>query len=482
MKSAAIVGVLLLALALQAGLPLGSLSASCDEVTHLPSGYTYLKTGQVRLNPQHPPLMKELCALPLLLLRPALNLDDPGWTQNPPDEWGFGSRFLYSNDADRLLLWGRLVVLALSLLLGVYVYLWARDLHGNGAGLLALFLYAFCPNIIAHSRLVTMDLGLSCFLVIALYHLWRFGKAGGRPHLILAGLALGLALATKFSAVILLPTFAILLAIQALAPGTGVPAPAPVPAAGKRKREPEPRGTVSSPFLAPDRASRLKLSAGAFLVMLAIAMLVVYVTYLSPRDPFVYWKGMMQVNRDHATGWAFYFWGDFKQGGWLVYFLGCLLLKTPVPTLVLFCLALFSYRLSPPAIPRDHLYVAVPAVLFLVFTSLLADNLGVRYVLPLYPLAMILTGRIALFFPRSRLLAAASLLLAAWLVVDLARIYPDHLAYFNTLVGGPSNGHKYLDDSNIDWGTDLKRLKQYQDSHGTGKIRLLYDWTASPGY
>ena len=79
------------------------LSASSDETTHLPAGYTYVRTGDFRLNPQHPPLAKLLAAAPLLALEPKLELDSKAWTSTPPDEWNFGRHFLYSNDADRLL-------------------------------------------------------------------------------------------------------------------------------------------------------------------------------------------------------------------------------------------------------------------------------------------------------------------------------------------------------------------------------------------
>ena len=125
------VAFLLTAMLLQAVSSMRLLSATYDETTHLPSGYTYLRTGEFRLNPQHPPLIKLLSALPLLPLRPEMNLDDPAWSGQPNDEWSFGYRFLYGNDADRLLFWGRLPNVLLSLLLAFYVFRWARELFGN---------------------------------------------------------------------------------------------------------------------------------------------------------------------------------------------------------------------------------------------------------------------------------------------------------------------------------------------------------------
>ena len=92
--TALFVGLLLTAMLLQAVLSMRLLSATTDETAHLPSGYSYLETGDLRLNPQHPPLIKLLAALPLLALRPQLKLQDPAWTASPPDEMAFGYRFI----------------------------------------------------------------------------------------------------------------------------------------------------------------------------------------------------------------------------------------------------------------------------------------------------------------------------------------------------------------------------------------------------
>lgn len=120
-------------------------SCTMDETVHLPAGYTYLLKRDFRLNPEHPPLLKILCALPLLVLSPKIDFNDVRWisASDTAGQYEFGSKFLYSNDADRLLYWGRLTILLLAVLLGLIAFLWARRLYGNGAGLFALGLYAF---------------------------------------------------------------------------------------------------------------------------------------------------------------------------------------------------------------------------------------------------------------------------------------------------------------------------------------------------
>ena len=453
-RGRALVAVLLAAMAAQALLGMAVLNATYDETTHLPSGYTYLRTGDFRLNPQHPPLIKLLAAAPLLALDPALDLEDPGWQADPPDEWGFGQRFLYAGDADALLFWGRLPIVLLALLMALYVHLWARDLFGARAGLLALFLCAFSPTVIAHGRLVTMDVGLATFSTMTLYHLWRFTR-GRRPgQLAAAGLCLGLALAAKFSGLVLLPACALLLGVDAVWP--------------PRAR---PRRTLA-------RVGRAGLAGVA---LLALAMVVVQASYFFSADPWIYWRGVARVQQDHTAGYAYYLMGDFAPGGWWYYFLAAFLFKTPVPTLILLALAVMRFRRHRAESVLDELFLVVPALLFLGVTSAKADNLGVRYLLPLYPLVFVFASRMALAVSgRASRLAAVGL--GAWYLVSTTVIFPDQLAYFNEAVGGPSQGHRLLDDSNIDWGQDLKRLKLYMTDHGIDAIRLRYGGHGSPAY
>src|SRR3989338_4006432 len=106
-------------------------SPAVDEITHLPSGYSYLKTGEIKLNPQHPPLMKMLAALPLLFLYLKFDPNDPNLVGPEIREWKFGQDFLFNNGIDRLIFWGRIPMILISVLLGWYIYRWGRDLFGT---------------------------------------------------------------------------------------------------------------------------------------------------------------------------------------------------------------------------------------------------------------------------------------------------------------------------------------------------------------
>ncbi len=461
---------LLAAVFLQEFCSAGLLNASADEPAHLPAGYTYWKTGDFRLNPEHPPFIKLLSSLPIVLfMNPVVRWDDPSWLKDPPDQVQFGVRFLYSNHADEMLFWGRLPVILLSVLLGYYVFRWAGDLYGRRAGLVALFLYAFCPNILAHSRFVTMDLGLSCFFFITLYYLWRFSTRGSLGNLALAGVAMGLALATKFSAVILLPLLPGLMAIAALLP------PEKPADSGVRAR-------LADFPKADGQGSRLLLAAEACVIVVAIAFFLVWAIYFFPGDPFFYLKGMLKVNENHHKEYWLYLAGNFRQGGFWYYFLAVFFLKTPAPTLLFFLLAIALWRISPKPEWRNEGLLLIPALVFFVITSALAANVGVRYILPIYPLILVFSSRLTDFVLQQRVRRVVAGILAAWLAFGTVRMFPDYIAYFTDFIGGAKNGIKYLDDSNLDWGTDLKRLKIWMDDHGVAKINLFTPYSALPGY
>jgi len=448
-------------LALFATLAVTSMRLECatsDEITHLPSGYTYLATGDFRLNPQHPPLVKLLAALPLLALDPALDLGDPAWVQG--EEWAFGHRFLYTNDADRLLLWARLPTVALAMLAGLYVWLWASALWGRRAALLALLLYATCPTVLAHGRLVTMDTALSCFMLATVYHLWVYLRGGAGLHLLGCGAALGCALAAKFSGVFLVPALVLLVLVWVL--------------------RPFPDGRA-----ADDQAARLRGAALVGVVVTAIAAVLTWACYGFPADPTVYLDGLLRVNADHDPDYRFFLLGRFREGGFWWYFAAAFLLKTRLAVVgLLLTAAVVAGAGKTRKGWTDELFLAVPPLVLLVVTSALAANIGVRYILPIYPMLLDSAARVAAPTTTGRFLPAFVLALTAWAVLATAAIHPHYISYFGELSGGPSRGHRCLDDSNIDWGQDLRALAEELEERGTERVFLRYAWpvSGSPEY
>jgi len=122
-------------------------------------------------------------------------------------------------------------------------------------------------------------------------------------------------------------------------------------------------------------------------------------------------------------------------------------------------------------------------IVIFVLTSQSKVNIGLRHILSVYPFLFVLASRLATVRFRRRwlvpLLVGAPLVMTA---VSAIRIAPHQLAYFNELVGGPDQGYRYLSDSNLDWGQDLKGVKAYMDKENLSIIYLSYFGTAPPEY
>ena len=467
-----LVVVLLVLFALQVTLTSRQTSPAYDEVSLLPAGYVFLKTGQWQhLFPHHPPLIGALSALPLLVLNPRLDLNDPDLRQDPANPWNVGLNFLSANnDDDRLFLWGRLPVLLLSLLLGYFVYRWAQELYGGNAGLMALLLYTFCPTTIAFSGFASLDIGLSFFFTLSLYWLWRFMAEGTWHNLLWTGLLLGCALASKTTSVLLLPVFVALMLLAVWWFPRRDRADAPGSAVG-----------LSCPLAAPFVRERLLRSLGALALIFLMALGVLYTVYLFPQDPLFYVRAVLLAPHLRDPTYPYYLMGQFRAGGWWYYFPVAYAIKTPIPMLLLIPLAFWHWYREGGGWFHE-VFLLLPALLLFALISAMAYPIGIRYLLPSYPLLFIFVSRTAPLFSRSRASVAAGIVLFAWYLSTSIRIYPDYLAYFNEFVGGPTHGIEYLDDSNIEWGQHLKRLKRYLDEGKFDRVKLLYFTTGRPEY
>jgi len=470
---------------------MGRKSATFDEVAHLPAGYSYLVTQSIRINPQHPPLIKEICALPLLLLDVKMPVDRETLRNAAVSltyQWGFGKRFLYGQNADLLLFWGRVPAVLLSLALAALVMVWAGRLWGGSAALLALFLYVLDPSVTAHAQLVTTDVGLAFFATLFLFVLRRYVEKPSGGRLLLSGAVLGLALGAKFSAVILIPVAALLSGLAAWH-GIGASESGGTAGIGNRPSREAGRGRDSA---RPPRGGRKRggrvlrrvlASLGAVGGMLLVSVAVLWALYFFPSDPLFYLKGMEAVNRDHDPNYLPYLMGEMKPGGWRSYLLIAYLVKTPLPSLLLLGASVVFFFRGRRSGWLDEAFLIVPALAFFAGYSLTADNLGVRYLIPCFPFFFIFASRIAPHAASAgrwaRTALAAALL---WILLEFAAVWPDHLSYFNEITGVPPRGVEWLDDSNLDWGQGLIQLRDYLRKRPPGDFRFCYFGSGDPAY
>jgi hypothetical protein len=424
-----------------------------DERWHLPAGVTYWKTGDFHFAlDNHPPLARLLAAAPLLPLDPRLPplQAAPGV---PPKTFpaAFGSAFLRLNPFVYRELWrSRLPIVGLGLLLLVTLFLWSWRLHDDPrAGLLTLLLAALEPTLLAHAHYVTTDMALAAFSLPAFAWLWCFRHSGRGRDYLLAVVCMGLALASKFSALVLVPPFLGLLVLRT-----------------------------------PLRRGRIAAAAGA---CVAMAVLVQASYFFSP-DLTLYLRGAFAVQEFKPEAYPAYVLGTFHVGNVWWYAPFAWLVKTPVPTILLIAAGLGAVFAGGSRAGggtgararevRD--FVLLPAVVYAVAVCALTANLGVRYLIPSTAFLLVAAGGAARWLVDSRPGLSAAAVLVVWLAASVGRTAPHFISYINEPAGGPANGARLLHDSNVDWGQDLKRLGQWQAAHAIPEIVLGYWGGAQP--
>lgn len=473
-----------------------------DEIAHIPAGFSYITRGDYRLNPEHPPLIKDLAAIPLAIT--GMKFPYEYWEANNPvinNQWETGWRFVFrnGNNPDTVKILAEIPIMLLSLVFGYFVYHWAKELYGQKAGILALILYVFNANIIAHSRFVTTDIGIAFAFFMAMYTLYRYYKNPTPKTLLWAGAAFGLTLLTKFSAPTLLPAYALVFAMSLFRKGK---------AKDKNLLE-----KTNSPIL----KNRFWVGILSFAIIGFFGLLVMYIAYIPhvinmptevmkgliteslPNDALSgvliktadipvlkpltqYFLGFVMVASHVNGGHDAFLLGQTSNQGWWYYYPVVIAIKTQIGLFILGLVSLLVMKLKKKDFNwfNELLLFALPAaLLYMSMNSKM--NLGVRHILPIYPFLIIFASKAANMITWENLktiknnlinsfIAWIAVLATVWYVLSALFVYPHYLAYYNEFVGGYQNGYKYLTDSNTDWGQDIKRLNQWAEDNNVSQI------------
>lgn len=471
-----------------------------DETAHIGAGYSYITEFDMRLNPEHPPLFKDLAALPLLTQNLNFRTDTDAWQNKVNGQWdaGGGLIFEYGNDPQKIIRLSRLPIMLMSVLVGFLFFFWARRHFGKRVALLGAFFYAFSPTVIAHSRFVTTDIAAALGFLIGISTFVDFLETRSKKHLIVAGLAFGIAQSLKFSLFLLGPISIVLAILWAYSNRMDI--------------------------------KNFGKLAGQVLLIFIIGALLVWLIYIPhvwnyPQEkqlsdaktlistfkvkPFVdldlwlikndftrplghYLMGVMMVTQRTAGGNSAYFWGEVSADGWPHYFPIVYLLKETlgfhILTLMALVLAFLRIkRKKERGNARDWIRnnFALTATLFFVgfywiLTIFNPLNIGIRHLLPIFPFVYILVAREIIIWisggeasygnlmqtikslyknfvaPAPKIMILALIML--WISGSVLLAFPFYLSYYNELAGGTLNGYKIATDSNYDWGQDLKRL------------------------
>lgn len=428
-------------------------SLTYDESVNLVSGYHFVKTGATYLNPEHPPLLSVISAVPLFFME--LNpphIDEPNpWVtlylqKNSSKRYRIANRFIFENTvpAERIIRSARTMIILLSCILLSLIYYMGNKLGGFYAGLFSALLYALDPNIIAHSQVVTMDMGLTLFYFLSSIFFIEFITKKGWKYLFLTGIFLSCALLVKFPSVLLFPAFFVIIILHSF----------------------------------KDRKDLFKNSF-ALLLLLFFSFIFILLFYRCNIHFFL--KSLEYAYNHSRRGDYNYLFGKFSAHGWFYYFIVAFFVKTPLGALVAIFISLFYILKNLERFGLAKILLIPPGIFFLasLFSTI---NIGHRYILPVYPFLFLLSG-IAFSYLRGtrfwRYVFITSVLSVCFANI---RIYPHYLSFFNAIGGGPERGYKILIDSNIDWGQDLKYLKEYMDKQGIDEVYFAYFGSVDPAY
>jgi 4-amino-4-deoxy-L-arabinose transferase-like glycosyltransferase len=486
-----VVGVVLLLFIMFAELALSvrRQSQTFDEACHIFAGYRYWKNFDFGINPEHPPLVKLVATLPLL----RLSLRTPAIANDyfRVLEFESGREFLYTNDANALLWRARLAAALFTIALALAVFLIANSMWGAEPAFLALVLFAFDPNFIAHGALVTTDIAASLGLFLGVASFYLYMKKPSALRLAGAGLAAGVCLGAKHSGILLFPVLFVLAFVELL----------PL-------RDPATKQLASNLW---KKASRLGVSLAVILVIAWAALWALYgfryatrpsglevnppfsefATHTNMPDsgiilkvaqwrllPESYLYGIVNVYSPGAIPTAL-FGKHYATSQWF-YFPVIFVIKSTLAFLLFCGLAPLATALWGRRYRREVLFLVVPCAIYFAAAMASGVNYGVRHLLPVYPFLMVLVSFGA--WSLSQRHRALALLVAALIVFHAAsslRAAPNYIPYSNELWGGPEKTYRILTDSNVDWGQGLLAMKRYIEQRKIKNCWFAYSGRAS---
>jgi hypothetical protein len=435
-----------------------------DEPYHLGAAVEKYR-GSLQWGADHPPFAQLVAGFPL-------GFHDFAEPRHADEEISFdayvrGRDYLYQHtgeaNASHVLWLARLPIIASTLVTMLIVHLFARGLFGDRGGLLALAMASANPSVLAHGRLVTTDMVLSGLVLASVWLIWCSTRSANRMALLTGGsLIWGLALATKFSALVMTPFALILVAWAGMRSvrtrGLGISTPAAW------------RSVIAAVLM----FGALSLAA-TWTVYLAVDPQIAYEARVTDAPaglseqiasrlplPEPYRDGLrLQIGWDDAGRDGFLF-GERYLGGKPIFYPAMVVIKNPLALLAAFVagsIVWFRAGRSPVTLA---MLLLVPGSFFL-FAMTTSTNLGIRHVLPLPIFMAVIAGGMTL--PGRQPWKVASVGLALWALAATLLSFPSHVAYVNEAFGGSDHAYRLVTGSNVDWGQDLIRLRDHLQTH-----------------
>lgn len=473
-------------------------SITSDEVSHIASGYYYLTTGRYALNPEHPPLIKELAALPLLFLQPTSPINSDAFSLTDEihnEQWQWGELFLFqaNQQSDVMILLARLTIITLNTCLFFWCYYVIKQQWDNRAAVLFLIATIFNPFILAHSALVTMDVPAALLQIISLLYAARWLKQGSGIGLVI--ISTTLALLTKFSAALLVPVILIGLILYAIV-------------------TPSIRvlwktycrnyliivlaciSLVTSVYVWQTRnmtSAMILIQLNTFYPVtfpefgLTILQELTHLSFITRGITEFIHGNILLSNRLGIGNETMYFFNHIYTH-WQVsiwYFPIVFLTKLPLLLLgwMLVSCIVWLLKLRKSILEPAQLLLSVYIITYSVVTFNSLLQIGLRHIMPLIIMLIVLMSvNLTQYFTTlstywKKIAWQGFIMSVIILAINLVYNFPYYLSYYNWLGGGAKYGYQISTDSNYDWGQDVKRLADWVNNTG---VTTLYVDVFSP--
>ena len=448
-------------------------SITIDELVLIPSAYYHLVDSDFQLVNEHPALPKIIAAIPLLFVQPnEYQLSPSTAPQNPSDaKWARQAAFWENNlsRAESLSFWPRVSMIFLTIGLGVLIFGFGRTLFGSRAAVLAVALYSLEPTVVGHGRVVHTDVPAAFGYLLFFIALYWYCRTMTWRRAIYLGTAAALAILTKFSmllvGLVLAPVFVVLwwrssrrrvVVIQAVVVLLSILLVINAAYFFKHASLNNSDHTwITENFPSYTEAVRLSIETLSHLLPKEFVIGIFY----------QFWHNRV----GHSAGLL----GMYRDNGWWYYFPVAFTLKTTLPFLFL-SLAAIGMAVFKLIKDRDYRFawLLFPTGVYVVFVLFSHINIGVRYLIPMYPFLFLLGGWLLdqLFSSRRRLVGTvAAVLVLGWISIEAVRAYPNHISYMNQFARNAPHWW-YLSDSNVEWGDDLHELARYLQARGETRV------------
>lgn len=470
-------------------------SATTDEPIHILTGYEYWK-GVFTVNPEHPPLGKQLAAIPLnFIVKPLLPVDQKftsainnfyydSWveTKSYAQNWLYNT---FGNNPDEIVFAARMIVALATILLGIIIFFVSYKWYGKTTSLISIFLFSLSPIFLTHGHLANTDVWMTLGYFSAVFSFAWYLENPKLYKMLLAAIIFSIALLLKFSAVLLIPVFVLLWLVK---------------------------------FHTSNKDNKYswKKFIEVTFVFLVISLFIIWADYgfpmnFAPRSELnsvysytnkplqilapvlqhlpmpLYFKGLIMVFSSSLANRTAFILGHFFSGGVWYYFIIAFLVKEPLSLIILLFSGIFYWIFRKRKLEFHDWVLIIPVSVYLLASLASKLNIGIRHLLPIYPFIFIFIGYfVSELYEKYKNASKQKflifnfiiLILFVWYLFANISIYPYYMTYFNELAGGPKNGVKLLSDSNIDWGQDMKRLANWlKEQNITEPIKMEYFWS-----